>query len=901
MEIEKNRPESEYCLGMDVGGTHISAAFINKQDCTVLDNKIFNLKINSKDTASVILSEWSNLVESLVREIPERSLIGIGVAIPGPFDYQRGISKISGLDKFESIFGADIYQIIRRALPDDEIPIVFTNDATGFALGKYHAGAAKDSARSIVVTLGSGFGSTFLVDGTPQTVEKRGVPRDGFLYHCPMGESIADDYFSTRWFLKMWNGQRDEKIKGVDELVSFADKGDKTAIEIFNSFADNLAGFMASWFSSFDPDTFVLGGNISRASAFFLQRFIDNLSALGVGKVKVKCAGLLDEASIIGAAMYAATTGAAGKADRPLRNTTQYLMPEKSYPTDAGNYDIYPGFSIGNGKIKSGYSALAQWMCGHKNVMIDGYVGVFWDEFIDGVDREFRKMGKTVLWLHTTAAMHDPAYIDSMIEPYLGGDDPIFGYVTDKELSDWFDKEKLSLIKPDDGFDVTILVGPGAGLCKWNAPLVYVDVPKNEIQFRMRAGSITNLGSNKVQDVRLMYKRFFFVDWMALNRHKNHILPDIDLIVDGQRTNNCLFMEGNDLREGLDTMAHNFFRVRPWFEPGVWGGTWMKERFSGINPECDNLAWSFELMSYENGLLFESDHYLFEVSFDFLMYNNHKEILGDCAERFGYDFPIRFDFLDTFDGGNLSVQCHPHPEYIREKFGMPFTQDETYYIMDCKPDAVVYLGFRDDIVPEQFHKALIESQEEAKEIEVADFVQKWPAVKHGLYLIPNGTIHASGINNLVLEISSAPYIFTFKMYDWMRLDLDGRPRPINIDHGMENLCFERKGAKVEQELISHPHVISQGQGVTIEHLPTHKDHFYDVYRYTFNENIDINTSGKVHVCMLVGGSSITLRTKEGREQIFNYAETFIVPAVAESYTIRNNGSDRAVLIQSFVK
>jgi mannose-6-phosphate isomerase class I len=203
-----------------------------------------------------------------------------------------------------------------------------------------------------------------------------------------------------------------------------------------------------------------------------------------------------------------------------------------------------------------------------------------------------------------------------------------------------------------------------------------------------------------------MYKRFYYVDWIVLNKHKKSLLPRIDIIADTQRPGNPVFTDGYSFRETLTAMAKSVVRVRPWFEPGVWGGQWIKENISQLNQEEVNYAWSFELITPENGLLLEYKKLLLEVSFDFLMYHGNRAISGDSAKRFGDEFPIRFDFLDTFNGGNLSVQCHPTPAYIKQNFGENYTQDETYYILECSEDASVYLGFHSDIDANTFKSLL---------------------------------------------------------------------------------------------------------------------------------------------------------------------------------------------------
>ena len=292
---------------------------------------------------------------------------------------------------------------------------------------------------------------------------------------------------------------------------------------------------------------------------------------------------------------------------------------------------------------------------------------------------------------------------------------------------------------------------------------------------------------------------------------------------------------------------------------------------------------------------------LLEVSFDMLMFQERDNVLGKAAQRFQDEFPIRFDFLDTFDGGNLSIQCHPKPDYIKKEFGENFTQDETYYIMDAAEDADVYLGFQDNIDPQEFKQALEHSFETKEVLDVEKYIQKLPAKKHDLFLIPHGTVHCSGINNMVLEISATPYIFTFKMYDWQRMDLDGKPRPMNIDHAFKNLNFDRKGSNVQETLVSKPYVENSGPGWRKIHLPTHPDHFYDIYRYEFDSDITINTNDHCHILMLVEGKSIELIPNDYPAQTFQYAETFAVPAAANQYRLKNKMEGTAKVIVSFVK
>lgn len=583
------------------------------------------------------------------------------------------------------------------------------------------------------------------------------------------------------------------------------------------------------------------------------------------------------------------------------RKTPQLLLPKHHKPMAPGEYDIYPAYSLSDGKIEHGFPQLASQLIEHPRIVIDGYVGVLWDEFRTQLDQALWSHGVHAEWISVANALRPKEEIDRLIDPFLGKDDPIFGERFRGTLADFFDADFLASESHHPPAQMIISYGTGAALAIGDAYIVYVDVPKNEIQYRARAGSIHNLGATDAADPGMMYKRFYFVDWVVLNAHKAALLPTIDLYVDEQDPASPSMITGNALREALTEVGHSYFRVRPWFEPGPWGGQWMKERIPQLAQDVPNYAWSFEMIAPEQGIVLESSDKLLEVSFDLLMAQDARAILGNHADRFGLQFPIRFDFLDTVGGGKLSVQCHPRPSYIRQQFGEDFTQDETYYILDTKPGANVYLGFQEGIDPAEFRSALETSFHNGTPVEIDRYVRSLPSEKHRLFLIPNGTIHCSGIDNLVLEISATPYIFTFKMYDWLRLDLQGKPRPLNIQRAFDNLYFERRGKMVERELVARPTLLETGEDWKLFHLQTHPSHFYDVNRMDFSTSVSVRTDGSPHLLMLVEGTSLRLETCSGKHQRFNYAETFLVPAAAECYRLINEGTTTAKVVKAFLK
>ena len=317
----------------------------------------------------------------------------------------------------------------------------------------------------------------------------------------------------------------------------------------------------------------------------------------------------------------------------------------------------------------------------------------------------------------------------------------------------------------------------------------------------------------------------------------------------------------------------------------------MRERFA--LPGDGKYAWCFDCVPEENSLLLDVGNTTVELPAMDLVLLQPRALLGEKTfARFGAEFPIRFDFLDTMGGQNLSLQVHPLTDYIYETFGMAYTQDESYYLLDAADDAVVYLGIRTGVDPEEMVKALGVAEAGGPAFPATDYVNTFPARKHDHFLIPAGTVHCSGAGSMVLEISATPYLFTFKMWDWGRVGLDGRPRPIHLEHAAANIQWSRDTAWTREHLVGQVQQVNAGEGWVEERTGLHDLEFIEVRRHWFQAPVPHDTAGTVNVLNLVEGAEAVIESPDGRFAPFvvHYAETVIVPAAVGRYTVRPHGA-----------
>ena len=568
------------------------------------------------------------------------------------------------------------------------------------------------------------------------------------------------------------------------------------------------------------------------------------------------------------------------------------------------NSHIYVGWDDILSQVSSACSKISK---KKKIIVVELYQGTFEEEivvvFSERLNPDLLIRARDLYW--------NEDKVKELVYPDVT-DDRLFGRLSSLQIDAFFDPEKLSDARHEitslpEGMALVIGTG-GAVIPSQYDLLIYADMARQEIQLRMRSHEVSNIGvcNKDVDDWMLLYKQGYFVDWRVCDRLKKKLMREWDYLLDTNNRREPKLVEGKAILEGLQQCVTRPFSVVPFFDPGPWGGQWMKE-VCDLDKSADNFAWCFNCVPEENSLLLKIDGTTIEIPSINLVFFAPQELLGEEVHgRFGDEFPIRFDYLDTMDGGNLSLQVHPLTEYIQEKFGIRYTQEESYYIMEAKEGSVVYLGLKEGIDPDGMIHDLEVAQEGGKPFDAEKYVQTWPVRKHDHFLIPPGTVHCSGKDNVVLEISATPYIFTFKLWDWGRLGLDGRPRPINIDHGKNVIQWGRTTSWTSENLVNRIEKVSEGDGWIEERTGLHEREFIETRRHWFTKRVPHNMDGEVNVLNLIEGDEVVVESpsKAFEPFVVHYAETFIVPACVGQYSIRPHGRSegkKCATIKAFVR
>ena len=566
----------------------------------------------------------------------------------------------------------------------------------------------------------------------------------------------------------------------------------------------------------------------------------------------------------------------------------------------ARSYESEPCHAV-TGAVGTGYHAAVAGLAPGIVLAVDGPAAVDWDRVVAGVCEALAAWGVAAGQVVDMRA-HFAAWPDvlKLTASALLEDDPDFAPLAQAGLGD--------LLLSPTGIGsaagvVTVVFGPGAALVAHDV-LWYADLPKRYAEAGITSGDGRNLGQPEGTGPGTT-RRLFYIDWPVLDRHRDEVVADVELWLDTQDPDTPSWLTRPELRGALARLAARPFRTRPTFNSTSWGGHWAQKEL-GFNPEAPNTALGYELIAPESGILVgrDGDTARVEVPLQVLVALHPREVLGGPVhETFGTSFPIRFDYLDTVGGGNLSVHCHPQSDYMRRVFGWPYTQHETYYMMVGGEGRRVFLGLREDVDLEGFRREADRAVHDAVAFDIERYVQSFPADPHQLFLIPAGTPHGSGEGNVVLEISATPYLYSLRFYDWLRTDRGGRQRPVHVGHAFENLDVARSGDAVARDLVQQPRTVRSGEGWREDVIGRLPEMFFEVNRIELVPGADVeeNTEDRFHILNVVEGDGLVVEADNGSGYTLAYAETLTIPAAVGGYRVRALGDGPVRYVKAFVR
>ena len=550
-----------------------------------------------------------------------------------------------------------------------------------------------------------------------------------------------------------------------------------------------------------------------------------------------------------------------------------------------------------------------------QTVAIDGYVAAGFFSATDNLVQQLGMKGLKTREYDFRDCYKSEKELWELVDKNLSWDrseDPtlLFGRLWKGGYEGLLDKKKLEefkqeLQKEDDV--VRIVYGQGC-LIKELRPLysikVFLDVNPKESILRIRRGQYINLGMKEPLPRNQAIRRCYYCDFEVAVGLRRELLAsegNVDYYVENEHPNDMKMLPYAAFADILKSLAKYPFRCKPVYLEGVWGGTYVK-KLRGLPDSMRNCAWVFDLIPMEVSIVVDVCGTLLEIPFSTFFMKEGDAVLGpDVVKKFGGYFPIRFNYDDSYHStGNMSIQCHSGSAYNREHFDEFGRQDESYYVVATGHDAKTFIGFRDDADIPQFFKDIEAADKDHKPVDYMKYVN-YEESKPGLQvMLPAGTIHSSGRNQVILEIGSLTIgSYTYKMYDYLRLDFDGKQRPIHTHLGELNVRQDRRHSVIHdpsspEYIVQQPRLAEEGEGWQEYILGENPQMYISLRRLEFEQQCQQDTKGeKFHVLTLVDGDHVRIRSVEHPERFFDldFMEIACVPASMGKYVIENLGKE----------
>ena len=550
-------------------------------------------------------------------------------------------------------------------------------------------------------------------------------------------------------------------------------------------------------------------------------------------------------------------------------------------------------------------------------LLLDGYVGADFASLLRNLGE--RLSGKKVVTLGISEAYRSSDELEKMLAEFLPEDrvvDPIllFGKSHPVAIDALFDPEKLARLAEKvrslrETADLVIVFGQGAvqGALREIADLAaFMDVTPMNAVLRVNARRCGALGDAKERSLRYLWRRLYYFDYEIMMQHRKELIDGdaIDCYIDGNQEENLKLIGLAELKAVFAEQLRSPFRCTPVYLEGVWGGFFVK-KLRSLPEDMRNCAWVFDMIPNEVSLQIRVGAATFNIPFSTFFKATGRELMGEeSVKRFGYVFPIRFNYDDTYGGsGNMSIQVHPPQKYNQENFGEPFQQDESYYCVKTAGSRT-YQGLQDDCDVEEFFRCLDRAEKEHIPFDYDKYVNSFASEQGDQFLLPGGTIHASGRNQVILEIGSYTIgSYTFKLYDYLRKDLDGTPRPIHSIHGKKVLATDRRRSKIDGWLRPKPRTVREGDGWKEEIVGECDLIYFSLRRLSFDRSISDRTDGKFHVLTLVEGDEVLVYSKADPSRCYHqkFMDIVVVPASMGEYGIINLGNTPCKVHKTLLK
>jgi mannose-6-phosphate isomerase len=550
-------------------------------------------------------------------------------------------------------------------------------------------------------------------------------------------------------------------------------------------------------------------------------------------------------------------------------------------------------------------------------IAMDGYAAADWKQTVNLLTGELTRLKINVNVFDISICYKSQKELDELLAENLPCDkkkDPVllYGKLFNGGYESLFDQNKLCAMQKQlkEGQGVNIVYGAGScysGMRSFCDIITFFDVTPKQAVLKIKNGNYKNLGDVQARSFKEIMRRCYYFDFeLAMHLRKELISSNlIDYYITNDNPAKGQLIPRKAFNEICASMANYPFRCKPVYLEGVWGGHYIS-KLRNLPKEMVNCAWVFDMIPLEVSLLIQAGDNLLEIPFFVFVNQQSTALMGDkCVKAFNGYFPIRFNYDDSYhSSGNMSIQVHPPADYCKENFNELGRQDESYYVIATGHGAKTFVGMNEGVNAQEFIDGVKKSEVDYSPVDYQKYVNSFESKPGMQFMLPAGTIHSSGRNQLILEIGSLTVgSYTFKMYDYLRPDLDGIPRPIHTYHGEKVLDTKRTSSWVKQNLAQSPRQLRSGNGWAEYVVGEHDLLYFSLFRYEFEKQIEGNTNGVFHVLTLVDGEKVAVYSKEHPERRYvqNYLDMVVVPANIGEYVIENLGNQPVCVHKTCLK